>query len=77
MFENEEEEKRADGNNMRMATLPTVVWAAVVAGLALAAHAAWHDNITPKRNVKLGECSPLLHTVGWAGRQERWDGFIV
>lgn len=35
--------------------LPTVLWAAVVAGLALAAHAAWHDNISPKRTVKLAD----------------------
>lgn len=42
---------------MRMATLPTVV-AAVVAGLALVAHAAWHDTIMPKRTVKLGEYTP-------------------
>lgn len=41
---------------MRMTTLASVVWAAVV-GLALAAHAAWHDSVMPKRTVKLGELS--------------------
>lgn len=33
-----------------------VLWAAaVVAGLAVVAHASWHDSIMPKRYVKLGE----------------------
>lgn len=48
---------------MRMTTLASVVWAAVVV-LALAAHAAWHDSVMPKRTVKLGEfCLPLTSGV--------------
>lgn len=58
MFEDEDEGKRTGGSTMRMTTLPSVVWVAVVAGLALVAHAAWHDSIMPKRTVKLGECCP-------------------
>ncbi|MPC50744.1 hypothetical protein E2C01_044575 [Portunus trituberculatus] len=49
---------------MRMAMLPTVVWAVVVAWLALAAHAAWHDNVLPRRSVKLGEYIPV-HRLPW------------